>query len=84
MARRSAPPPSRLQTLSRAALRRGTIGGERGLLILPVGLAVLRAVGKAMRKNEETIALEKLKPGQSMLLTALRPLSRRERKQAKR
>jgi hypothetical protein len=80
MAKKNAPKKSLVSTLGRAALRRGTFGGQRGYLALPIALQVFRTVRKATTKTEQTIGLEKLKPGQFVTITAIPPLSRRERK----
>lgn len=75
---------SLVATLSRVAWRRGTIGGERAFLALPIALGVLRTAKKAMSKTEETVALEKLKPGETLTIVALQALTRKERKAARR
>ena len=82
MANKPAPKKSLVSTLGRAALRRGTFGGQRGYLALPIALQVLRTVRKATTKTSETIGLEKLKAGQFVTITAIPPLTRRERKAA--
>jgi hypothetical protein len=84
MPKKAAPKKSLVSTLRRAALRRGTVGGQRGYLALPIALHVLRTFRKATRKTHETIAFEKLKAGQSVTITALTPLTRKERKAAHR
>lgn len=84
MAKKPKKPETLVSTLGRAALRRGTFGGQRGYLAIPIGLAVLRTVRKAVTTSEETVAIEKLKPGQTITLVAVRALSRRERKAARR
>ena len=80
MARRKAPKKSLVSTLGRAALRRGTFGGQRGYLALPIALQVFRTARKAITKTHETIGLEKLQAGQFVTITAIHPLTRRERK----
>jgi hypothetical protein len=84
MAKKSAKKKSLVSTLGRVALRRGTFGGQRGYLALPIALSVLRTVRKATTKTEQTIGLEKLKAGQFVTITAIPPLTRRERKAARR
>lgn len=83
MAKKPAPKKSLVSTLGRAALRRGTFGGQRGYLALPIALQVLRNVRKATTKTPETIGLEKLRAGQFVTITAIPPLTRRERKAAR-
>lgn len=83
MANKPAPKKSLVSTLGQAALRRGTFGGQRGYLALPIALQVLRTVRKATTKTSETIGLEKLKAGQFVTITAIPPLTRRERKAAR-
>ena len=80
MAKNTAPKKSLVSTLGRAALRRGTFGGQRGYLALPIALRMFRTVRKATTKTHETIGLEKLKAGQFVTITAIAPLTRRERK----
>ena len=83
MAKKSAKQKSLVATLSSAALRRGTFGGQRGYLALPVALSILRRVRKATKKTEQTIGLEKLIAGRAILISALQPVTRRARKAAK-
>jgi hypothetical protein len=84
MAKKPAPRKSLVSTLGRAALRRGTFGGQRGYLALPIALQVFRTVRKATTKTPSTIAFEKLKAGQSVTITSITPLTRNERKAARR
>jgi hypothetical protein len=83
MAKKPAPKKSLVSTLGRAALRRGTFGGQRSYLALPIALQVLRTVRKATTKTHETVAVEKLKAGQSVTISSIAPLTRRERKAAR-
>ena len=80
MAKKKAPQKSLVSTLGRAALRRGTFGGQRGYLALPIALQVFRTVRKATTKTHETIGVEELQAGQFVTITAIAPLTRRERK----
>jgi hypothetical protein len=80
MAKKQAPKKSLVSTLGRAALRRGTFGGQRGYLALPVALQIFRTVRKAATKTHEPLGIEKLKAGQFVTITAIPPLTRRERK----
>jgi hypothetical protein len=84
MARKAVKKSSLASTLARSALRRGTIGGQRGFLAVPAGLAVLRAVRRATTKTPEVIAIEKLQPGERLELVTIRPPTRKERKAARR
>ena len=83
MAKKAAPKKSLVATLGRAALRRGTFGGQRGYLALPVALQIFRTVRKATTKSHETVGFEKLKAGQFVTITSIAPLTRRERKMAR-
>jgi hypothetical protein len=83
MPKKTAPKKSLVSTLGRAALRRGTLGGQRGYLALPIALQVFRTVRKASTKTPSTIAFEKLKAGQSVTITSIAPLTRKERKAAR-
>ena len=80
MAKNTAPKKSLVSTLGRAALRRGTFGGQRGYLALPIALQVFRTVRKATTKTPETIGREKLRAGQFFTITAIPPLTCSERK----
>jgi hypothetical protein len=84
MSKRKQAKRSLLSEFSRSALRRGTFGGQRGFLALPIALSALRAVRRATSKQQETVAIERLKPGQSLTLVTGRPLSRRAGKAARR
>ena len=83
MAKKPPPKKSLVSTLGRAALRRGTFGGQRGYLALPIALSVLRTVRNAAGKSHETVGVEKLKAGQFVTITAIAPLTRKERKAAR-
>lgn len=72
--------PSYLSPLAlarRNGLYKGLIGGDRRWLVVGGTLWGLRTLRKALGKNEEVIALEKLKPGQWM---SLRTISASEQK----
>ncbi len=83
MAKKPTPKKSLVSTLGRAALRRGTFGGQRGYLALPIAIQVFRTFRKATTKTQETIGLERLKAGQFVTITAIPPLTGRERKAAR-
>ena len=48
------------------------------------GLFFLRIIRRATARQPEVAAVERLKPGQSVTITAITPLTRRQRKAARR
>ncbi len=68
--------------LRRSAFHQGVLGGRRGWLVVFILLAARRSASKVIGRQERFVALEKLQPGQSIQLTALRPPTRRERRSA--
>jgi hypothetical protein len=71
-------------SISRSARRlgwyRGVLGGSRGWLAVGAVFWAGRFARKAFGKNPETAAIEVLKPGQTVVITALPPGSSRKLK----
>ena len=68
------------RTLRRNAVRRGFVGGRRGWVtvgVLTYGWRVLRRV---MRGREETVTLEHLRPGESIVIESVPKERRRGRR----
>lgn len=71
--------------MRRNGLYKGLIGGDRRWLVVGGTLWGLRTLRKALGKNEEIIAVEKMKPGQWMSLRTISPAEQKaERVSAKR
>ena len=70
--------------LRQRSLQRGLFGGHRGWMAVGVLMWTPRLLRRLMGRNEELIATERLRPGQSIQLEALKPPTRRELKAAKR
>ena len=70
--------------LRRSALAKGVFGGSRGWLAVGALLWGPRLLKRLIGKHEETIATEKLVAGQFISIEAIRPLTRRQRKAARR
>ena len=68
----------------RNAVYKGVLGGDRKWLTIGGILWGTRFLKKAVGRNEQVVAVEKLEPGQAVLLTTIPPLKRREKKRAKR
>lgn len=64
----------------RAGLYKGLLGGDRRWLVVGGAAWGFRFLKKSFGKVEQVVALEKLEPGQSMLLQAIPPVTRRQRK----
>jgi hypothetical protein len=71
------------RTARRLGVTRGLLGGNRGWAAVGGLFWLARFMRRAFGKTEETVALERLLPGQSMTLTAVTPESRRTRKRAR-
>jgi hypothetical protein len=72
-----------LTRLMRTGLRRGIVDGHRGWLWTGVGAGSLIAVKKLAAKKEETVYVGELKPGTSIQISAIAPVSKRDKKRAK-
>ena len=70
--------------LRHRSLQRGVFGGHRGWMAVGVLVWAPRVLKRLAGRNEQLIATERLLPGQSIQLTAVKPPTRRERKAAKR
>ena len=70
--------------LRQRSLQRGLFGGHRGWMAVGVLVWAPRVLKRLAGRNEEFIATERLLPGQSIQLTAVKPPTRRELKAAKR
>ena len=66
------------------ALSQGVFGGRRGWMVIGAFLWGPRLVKRFMGRQEEVLTTERLKPGEAVTITAVRPLSRAERKAAAR
>jgi hypothetical protein len=81
VARPSREKPSRLlpfASLRRTAFNRGVLGRQPLWALLSVVLWIFRRV--RVDKQPKVVAIEKLLPGQSMTLTTVTPLTRRQRR----
>lgn len=64
------------RVLRRNALRKGFLGGRRGWVTVGVVTYGWRVVRRAMRGREETVTLEHLRPGESIVIESV-PKARR-------
>ena len=79
------PPQGKLTKFLRyGALHKGLLGGSPGWRTLFFVMFGGRMLKRMTGKVEQIVATEKLKPGQLLQLEAIKPLSRREKKAAKR
>ena len=62
------------------ALYKGVFGGSRGWMAVGAMLWGPRLAKRVLGKSEQIIATERLLPGQSIQIEAIRPLTRRQRK----
>ena len=69
--------------LRQNALAKGVFGGRRGWMVVGAFLWGPRLVKRFMGRQEEVLTTERLKPGQTVTITAIRPLTRAERKAAR-
>jgi hypothetical protein len=70
--------PSPFASLRRTAFNRGVLGRQPLWALLSVVLWILRRM--RADKQPKVVAIEKLLPGQSMTLTTVTPLTRRQRR----
>jgi len=61
-------------------LWKGLLGGQRGWLAVGAVVWAPRLVRKAFGKTEVVVATERLDPGQTLVLSAIPPSTRRERR----
>ncbi|CAN5473276.1 hypothetical protein BH10ACT2_BH10ACT2_11750 [soil metagenome] len=70
--------------LRQRSLQRGVLGGHRGWMAVGVLVWTPRVLKRLAGRQNELIATERLRPGQTIQLTALEPPTRSELKAAKR
>ena len=70
--------------LRQRSLQRGLFGGHRGWMAIGVLVWLPRVLKRLAGRHQELIATERLRPGQTIQLTAVEPPTRSERKAAKR
>jgi hypothetical protein len=70
--------------LRRNALYRGLLGGSRGWLAIGALLWGKGLLKKLLGKDEQVLAVEKLKAGQGIRIDAIRPDTRRQRRAVRR
>ena len=71
-------------TLRRNALYKGFLGGSRGWIAVGVALYGPRLMKKTFGRSAQFLSLEKLEPGQAVRIEAIPPMSRSERRAARR
>lgn len=78
--------PGPIVTLRQMSVWRGLLGSSRGWRALGITLWSFHLLRRLLGRNPELVAIERLKPGQSMVVTALVPEStgRRARRAARR
>ena len=69
--------------IRRAALYRGVFGSSRGWRAVAVVVFGGRFLLRTLGRSEEVVSLERLRPGQSVTITAIRPETRRDRRRAR-
>jgi hypothetical protein len=67
----------------RNAIYKGVFEGDRKWLAIGGAAWGVRLLRKSLGKNEQVVALEKLEPGQGVILRTIPPVKRRELKRAK-
>jgi hypothetical protein len=70
--------------LRRNALYKGLLGGSRGWMAVGALVWGPRLMKKALGRNEQVVATERLVPGQAIRIEAIKPPSRDERRAARR
>ncbi len=71
-------------TLRRNALYKGFLGGSRGWMAVGVVLWGTKLMKKSFGRTPQFVSLEKLLPGQAVRIEAIPPMSRSERRAARR
>jgi hypothetical protein len=71
-------------TLRRNALYKGFLGGSRGWMAVGVALYGPRLMKKAFGRTPQYLSTERLEPGQAVRIEAIPPMSRSERRAARR
>jgi hypothetical protein len=82
MARRSVMSPT--FTLRRNALYKGFLGGSRGWMAVGIVLWGSKLMKKSFGRTPQYLSTERLEPGQAVRIEAIPPLSRSERRAARR
>lgn len=77
-------PVSTIILLKRRALREGILGGSALWRIAAVMMFGLPVVRRLLGRHPETVLIEELRPGERMVITPMTPLSRRQRRRARR
>jgi hypothetical protein len=70
--------------IRRMGLYRGLLGGQRGWLIAGGSLWAFKRLRGFFGRSESVVTTEVLKAGQFMSLETIRPLTRRQRRRARR
>lgn len=70
--------------LSRTAFKKGVMGGSTAWTWLGVAIWTVRFVRWLGRREEQVVYSERIPAGRSLQITAVRPLSRREQRRARR
>ncbi len=70
--------------LRRNALYKGLLGGSRGWMAVGAFVWGPRLLKKALGRNEQVVATERLEPGQALRIEAIRPPSRGETRASRR
>lgn len=65
--------------LSKTAFKKGVIGGSTGWTWLGVAIWTVRFIRWLGRREPQVVYSERLRPGRSVQITAVRPATRRER-----
>ncbi len=64
------------------AIYKGVLGGDRKWMYIGGAVWGVRSLRKALGKNEQIVALEKMEPGQWMSLRTIPPTTRKQRRAA--
>lgn len=73
-----------LETARRNGIDQGLLGGNRRWLVLGAVAWAVRAVGWAVRRDEQLLYRERLRPGQQLVVTERAYDGRRGRRRARR
>lgn len=67
-------------TLRRSAMNRGLLGGSGAWTALFITLVLARRMRRVVGRSDEVVSIEKLQPGETVVLRAIAPLTRAEKK----
>lgn len=70
--------------LKRRALRDGVLGGSWSWRVMAVVLFVVPFVRRNLGRPPEVVLIEELRPGDRMMIAPIAPISRRQRRRARR